>query len=261
MPNKLVAGNWKMFQTPSQAEVLAQQIKREILQKVKLSVIKDNHLYGVLVCPPYVCLERVRNIIKDTGIYLGAQDLHWESQGAYTGKISGDMLKDLGVSHVLIGHSEQRTYFHETDGNVNKKIKSALEHDLIPIVCVGETLEQRDSGKVKQTISSQVTRAFDKIPLDKAVKSIIAYEPCWAIGTGRSASVGQAQEVHQIIRELFSDLYGKDASIELSILYGGSVKPENAAALFGCKDIDGGLIGGASLKASQFVKIVEANLD
>ena len=249
---KLVAGNWKMFQTPSQAEKLSNEL---------LSVLKPSYRCDILICPPYVSLERVASIITGSSVQLGAQDLHWEKQGARTGKISGDMLADIGVSHVIVGHSEQRAYFHEDNVSVNKKIQAALACDLIAIVCVGESLEQREAGQVEEVISNQVKEAFKAIPEKSALKCVIAYEPLWAIGTGKTASPEQAQKAHAFIRELWGALYGEAKAALLPILYGGSVKGGNAAALFTCPDIDGALVGGASLHADEFKAIVEAAHD
>ena len=246
---KLIAGNWKMFQTPSQAEKLSKDL---------LSLFKSPRNCDILLCPPYVSLERVGSIITGSPIQLGAQDLHWEKQSARTGKISGDMLTDIGVSHVILGHSEQRAYFHEDNASVNKKLEAALACALIPIVCVGESLEQREGEQVEEVISTQIREAFKNIPAEGALKCVIAYEPLWAIGTGKTASPKQAQEVHAFIRKLLGALYSPSQAATLPILYGGSVKGENAAALFACADIDGALVGGASLKAAEFSAIVEA---
>ena len=238
-----------MFQTPSQAEKLSKEL---------LSVLEAAYNCDILICPPYVSLERVGSIITGSPIQLGAQDLHWEEQGPRTGKISADMLADIGISHVIIGHSEQRSYFHENSASINKKIQAALAHALIPIVCVGESLEQREGGQAEAVISNQIKEAFKSIPKEGAVKCIIAYEPVWAIGTGKTASPEQTQEIHAFIRKLWADLYESSQAAQLPILYGGSVKGANAAALFACPDIDGALVGGASLKVAEFGAIVEA---
>lgn len=212
----------------------------------------------LLVCPTYTSLSTVAEALKGTGVKVGAQDLHWEEQGAFTGKISWDMIKDAGADYVIIGHSEQRTYFHETDETVNKKTKTAIKGKLIPIICVGETLAQRDANQTLDIVSNQTRKAFDGIPKTDAATCVIAYEPVWAIGTGRNATPEQAQEVHAMIRKLISEMYDSSVADGMRILYGGSMKPENAKALLALTDIDGGLIGGASLKADSFLAIAGA---
>ena len=249
MRRKFVAGNWKMYKTPSEAETLAGDLK---------SAIGALNGAEMVVCPPYTALDRVNRVIQGSNIRLGAQDLHWEDQGAYTGKISHDMLKDVGVSHVIIGHSEQRTYFHETNETVNKKTVKALSSGLTPIVCVGETLEEREAGRMHDVVQSHVRGGYAGISKADALKTIIAYEPVWAIGTGKTATPEQAQEVHAFIRGLLKEMYDAEVAESLRILYGGSVKPDNAGELFSQPDIDGGLIGGAALKAPDFKAIVEA---
>ena len=240
-----------MFQTPSQTEKLS----HELISSLKFPCNCD-----VLVCPPYVSLERVASVISDSPIELGAQDLHWEGQGAWTGKISGDMLKDIGARYVIVGHSEQRSHFYENDESVNKKTKAALASGLVPIICIGESLEEREDGRLEEVIARQLKGAFHSIPKEGALGSILAYEPVWAIGTGKSASPEQAQEAHAFIRNFLPSLYpDQEASIKaIPILYGGSVKGANAGSLFACPDIDGALVGGASLKAQEFRAIVEA---
>ena len=251
---KFVAGNWKMFKTPSQSASLAGELREALTTDG--GGLTDR--VDVVVCPTYVALDRVCQSLKGSGIAVGAQDLHWEEQGAFTGKISHDMLSDLGVAYVIIGHSEQRTYFHETDETVNKKTIKALATGLAPIVCVGETLAEREAGKLKDVVKTQVAGAFAGIDAAGAAKCVIAYEPVWAIGTGKTATPEQAQEMHAFIRGLVKDLYGDAVADGQRLLYGGSVKPDNAAELFAQPDIDGGLIGGASLKAPDFTAIVRA---
>ncbi|MEQ9366616.1 MAG: triose-phosphate isomerase [Leptospirales bacterium] len=250
---KFVAGNWKMYKTPSEAAALTEELKQAIDSD-------SNAKVDVVVCPTYTALDRVNQALQGSGIHMGAQDLHWEDQGAFTGKISHDMLKDVGVAYVIIGHSEQRSYFHETDETVNKKTTKALSTGLLPIICVGETLEERESGKLKDVVRAQVTGAFTGVALADAAHCVIAYEPVWAIGTGKTASPEQAQEMHAFIRDLVKEIYGVGVSDPMRILYGGSVKPDNAAELFSQPDIDGGLIGGASLKAADFAAIVKAGV-
>lgn len=238
-----------MYKTPSQAEALAQELKTALGGFTRADLA---------ICPPYPALDRVRAVVAGTSLKLGAQDLHWEEQGAFTGKVSWDMLTDLGVEYAIIGHSEQRTYFHETNESVNKKTKKALEKNLLPIVCVGETLAEREAGKLFEVVESHVTGAYAGIDAASAARTVIAYEPVWAIGTGKTATPEQAQEMHVFIRGLVKKLYSESLANSLRILYGGSVKPDNAKDLFSRGDIDGGLIGGASLKAADFAAIAEA---
>ncbi len=238
-----------MNKTPSQSASLAAELSAAVGSVGEVDVV---------VCPTYTALDRVITALKDSSIEVGAQDLHWEDQGAFTGKISHDMLTDLGVKWVIIGHSEQRSYFHETNETVNKKTAKALTGGLLPIVCVGETLEERESGKLQDVVRAQVTGAFANISKEDARKCVIAYEPVWAIGTGKTATPDQAQEMHRFIRDLVQELYDADLAASMRILYGGSMKPGNAAELLGQPDIDGGLIGGASLKAGDFEGIVKA---
>ncbi|MCB1323839.1 MAG: triose-phosphate isomerase [Spirochaetales bacterium] len=249
MRTKFVAGNWKMYKTPSEAESLAKDLKERFSKPGRADIV---------VCPPFTALDRVSRVLSGTQLRLGAQDMHWEDQGAFTGKVSHDMLKDIGVQYVIIGHSEQRTYFHETNETVCKKTRKALETGLVPIVCVGETLEQREANKTEAIVQSHIEGAFQGLAKDLALGAIVAYEPVWAIGTGKTATPAQAQEVHAFIRDLVKKLYDADFSQQLRILYGGSVKPGNAAELFGLPDVDGGLIGGASLKGEDFAGIVAA---
>jgi triosephosphate isomerase len=247
MRKKLIAGNWKMNQTPSQAIILAGNLKK---------LVTGKEAAEILICPPYTALIPVRDVLKGSSIHLGAQDLHWEDQGAYTGKISADMLLDAGCTHVIIGHSEQRTYFHETDATVNRKLMKALASGLIPIVCIGETLEERDSGRAFEVVKKQIEGGF--AGLQDVGHTIIAYEPVWAIGTGRNATPAQAQEMHDFIRKAIASLFSPAAADRMRILYGGSMKPDNAAGLLAQPDIDGGLIGGASLNADSFYGIIQA---
>ncbi len=201
-------------------------------------------------------LHAVSEIIKGSTIKLGAQDVHWEAKGAFTGKVSCAMLKSVGVTYVIIGHSEQRTYFNETNETVNKKVKAVLAAELLPIICVGETLDERKSGKMDSVIESQTKGAFEGISASDALKCTIAYEPVWAIGTGETATPKQANEAHIFIRNLISKLYNDETAGGIRIQYGGSMKPDNAKSLLEQSDVDGGLIGGASLKISDFAGIV-----
>lgn len=245
MRKPFIAGNWKMNQSPSQAKKLAEDLK---------STIKAGSA-EVAVCPPYLSIPVTVELLSGSGISVGAQDLHWEDDGAYTGKISVSMIKDSGCEYVIIGHSEQRQYFHETDETVNKKISKAIAGGLKPIICIGETLEEREANKTIQVVDTQLKGALQGITVDASV--VIAYEPVWAIGTGKTATPDQAQEVHAHIRSQLKELVGAVAD-EIRILYGGSMKPDNAAELLARTDIDGGLIGGASLKADSFQGIIAA---
>jgi len=245
----LIAGNWKMNKTPTQAQQLADELK---------SALVDMNQADLLVCPPYVALDRVRGVLAGSNVQVGAQDLHWEDQGAFTGKVSAEMLRDIGVTHAIIGHSEQRQYFHESDETVNKKVHKALTSNLIPIICVGETLEEREGGQLETVVKRQTEGAFQGVSQGDAAKCVVAYEPVWAIGTGKTATPDQAQDMHKFIRGLLGDLYGTELAEKVQILYGGSMKPDNAGDLLSRPDIDGGLIGGASLKAGDFTAIAQA---
>jgi triosephosphate isomerase (TIM) len=244
---KFIAGNWKMNTTLDEAVSLAKAVV------AKVGSLTD---VDVALCPPYINLQAVAGVIKGSTIKLGAQDVHWEAKGAFTGKVSCAMLKSVGVTYVIIGHSEQRTYFHETNETVNKKIKAALAAGLLPIVCVGETLQERKSGKMESVVESHVRGAFAGISKEDAVKCTIAYEPVWAIGTGETATPEQANEAHGFIRKVLTAAYDADCSQKVRIQYGGSMKPDNAKALLSLSDVDGGLIGGAALKADDFAGIV-----
>jgi len=244
----ILAGNWKMNMTATQARELASKLVPLV------SAVKDR---DIVLGPPFTSIASVAEIIKGTNIGLSAQNLHWEDKGAFTGEISAEMLLDLGCRYVIIGHSERRQYFSETDDTVNKKVKQALKKGLLPILCVGETLAEREAGKLNEIISRQVTGGLKDISAGDMEKVVIAYEPVWAIGTGKTATPEQAQAVHAYIR---SRIAAGDAAVAaaLRILYGGSVKAANAAQLFDKPDIDGGLIGGASLVAEEFMAICRA---
>jgi triosephosphate isomerase len=244
----LIAGNWKMYKTSSEAmETAAQLVKR----------VADADAIDIMIAPPYTALESVAAVIKDSRVSLGAQDLFWETEGAYTGQISAEMLVAAGCRYVIIGHSERRQYFGETDETVNKKIKAALRVDLKPVVCVGETEAEREAGQTFSVLDKQVRMGLNKYFIDDLTSLVIAYEPVWAIGTGKTATEEQAQEAHQYIRSLVEELYGNTLSDSIRILYGGSVKPENITGLMARPDIDGALVGGASLDAESFSKIVK----
>jgi triosephosphate isomerase len=218
--------------------------------KIALADVEDKE---IVVCPTSVCLQAIADTLSDSAIAVGAQNIHWEDSGAYTGEISAPMIKSAGCTYVIIGHSERRQYFGETDETVNKKLLSALKHCLIPIVCVGETLEQREKNETFKVIERQISEGFKNLVIGNWSLVIIAYEPVWAIGTGKTATPEQAQEVHAFIRSLLP----KSIAQDVRILYGGSVKPDNTATLMAKPDIDGALVGGASLKAEDFVKIVK----
>ncbi|RKD29113.1 triose-phosphate isomerase [Thermohalobacter berrensis] len=246
MRRPFIAGNWKMNKTISEGLVLVKELK-EVAEKTDVEVA---------VCVPFIALKDIKEEIKDSKIKLGAQNMHWEESGAFTGEISPVMLKDIGVDYVIIGHSERRQYFNETDETVNKKIKSALKHEINPIVCVGETLEEREKGIEKDIVKNQVLKAFDGVEKDDVTKIVIAYEPIWAIGTGKTASSEDANEMCAFIRKTIEEKYGIDVSERVRIQYGGSVKPHNVTDIMNQADIDGALVGGASLKADAFTEIV-----
>ena len=245
----IIAGNWKMNKTASETKKFAEELKG-ILPKAKWC--------DVVVCVPFVNIPAAIRAFKDMRIAVGAEDLYFEKSGAYTGEVSADMLKDLGVKYVIIGHSERRQYFGETDMTVNKKVHAALEAGLHPIICVGESLEQREMGITMELIALQVKSAFAGVPAEKARKCVVAYEPVWAIGTGKTATAAQANEVCALIRATIADLYSKADADALTIQYGGSMNAKNAEELLDQPDVDGGLIGGASLKPEDFAAIVKA---
>ena len=245
----LIAGNWKMNKTISEALELANGIKRSCLDLTE-SV-------DIVLCPPFTALSEVAEVLTDSDIKLGAQDMHWQESGAYTGEISAVMLKDLGCSFVIIGHSERRQYFGETNEAVNKKIKAALKLDLSPIVCVGETLQERQKDKTFDVVRNHTEGALVDIDAKDMLKVTVAYEPVWAIGTGVNAKPEQAEVVQEFIRDLIEKRYNREVSETIRILYGGSIKPENFKDLIAQQDLDGGLVGGASLEIDSFVKIVK----
>ncbi|MEW6698387.1 MAG: triose-phosphate isomerase [Bacillota bacterium] len=243
----VIAGNWKMHKTVTEAVSFVQELK----QKTADSPVE------VVVCPPFTALAAVSEAIQGSNIRLGAQNMHWEKQGAFTGEISPVMLQELGVTYVVLGHSERRQYFGETDESVNKKTQAALEHGLIPIVCVGETLEQREAGTTEQVVASQTKGALAGLSAEQVAGLVIAYEPVWAIGTGKTASDEDARQVNAYIRQVVSDQFGTATAAAVRIQYGGSVKPGNARGLMSQPDIDGALVGGASLKVEDFAGIIE----
>ena len=242
----MAAGNWKMNKTPREAVEFVNHLR---------GLIKGSSS-EVVVGVPFVCIPGVAEAVKGSDIKVAAQNAHWEASGAYTGEVSCGMLKELGVDYVIIGHSERREYFGETNEMVNKKARAILDAGVLPIICCGETLTQREQGVTKEHVRYQIKVALLGITAQEASRLVIAYEPIWAIGTGKTATVEQAQEVCGMIRELLAELYGKDVAERTRILYGGSVNAGNAKALFDMPDIDGGLVGGASLKPDAFEKIV-----
>ncbi len=246
MRKKVIAGNWKMNHNPEEAK----KYLAEFIPMVKDATSE------VVLCVPYLDLKCMVKHAKGSNVHIGAQNMHWEEKGAYTGEISGSMLQSIGVEYVIIGHSERRQYFAETDETVNKKIKSAFVSNLKPIVCVGETLEQREAGKTKEVITAQTRCALEGLTEEQVANTIIAYEPIWAIGTGKTATSEDANNSIKEIREEICKIYGQKVSERVIIQYGGSVKPSNAKELFNTSDIDGALVGGASLKPEDFAGIV-----
>ena len=246
MRRKVIAGNWKMNMLPNET----------ISMITELTPLVKNTENEVILCVPYTDLFYAILTAQGTNIKIGAQNMHFEEKGAFTGEVSGKMLKSIGVEYVIIGHSERRQYFAETDETVNKKIKAAFLNDLKPIVCVGETLEQREAGNAFDVITSQTQKALDGLSDEQVQNTIIAYEPIWAIGTGKTATNEDANEAIKKIREKICQIYGQNVSERVIIQYGGSMKPNNAKELLEMSDIDGGLIGGASLKAEDFASIV-----
>ena len=236
-----------MYKTVSEAVELVESLKREI---------QDEDEIEVVVCPPFTAIAKVVEALKGSNIRCGAQNLFWEEEGAYTGEISPKMLKDLGCSYCIIGHSERRTYFGETNDMVNKRVKVALKYGITPIMCVGERLEERDAGKTFDVVTAHVKGGFKGLTKEQVLRTVIAYEPVWAIGTGRNATPEQAQEVHKYIRELLKTSYGEEISASVRIQYGGSVKPDNIRSIIKEEDVDGALVGGASLKSGDFVEII-----
>ena len=249
MRRKVIAGNWKMNMLPNEAIEFIQSLE----QKVKGTE------HEVVLCVPYTDIFYSVMSAQETNIKIGAQNMHWEEKGAYTGEVSAEMLKSVGVEYVIIGHSERRQYFAETDETVNKKLKKALSVGLKPIVCVGETLEQREQGITMQVITSQTEKALEGLEQNDIEKVIIAYEPIWAIGTGKTATKEDANDAVKQIREKIAEKYGQNTANGVIIQYGGSVKASNAKELFEMSDIDGGLVGGASLKVDEFSNIVNYN--
>ena len=246
MRKPIIAGNWKMNMTPADAETLVSAL---------IPLVKDAKS-DVVVCPPYVDLSVVSRLVKGTNIHLGAQNIHWAAKGAFTGEVSADMLKAFGVEYAIIGHSERRQYFGETDEGVNARAKAALAAGITPIICVGETLEQRESGVTAAFVSSQAKAALAGMSEEDVKSLVIAYEPIWAIGTGKTATADDANATIGVIRRAVAEAFSQAVADEVRIQYGGSMNPKNASELMAMPEIDGGLIGGASLKAEDFSKVV-----
>lgn len=248
MRKPLIAGNWKMNTTLRSAVQLAQGIHREVRE------VED---VEILVCPPAIYLLDVIDSLADSNIKVGAQNLHWEDSGAFTGEVSGAMLKDVGCTYVIVGHSERRNIFGESNEVVSKKVRAALRSDLMPILCVGELLEDRERGATESVVRDQLLAVTEKLTDDEMSRVVIAYEPVWAIGTGRTATPEQANEVHKFIRKRIENKFGHSLARDIRIIYGGSVRPDNIKALMAAPDIDGVLVGGASLNVEHFSKIVK----
>jgi len=248
MRRPLIAGNWKMFKTLREAVSLVEEIRGELA--------KSPAKADALVAPPFTALHAVAQFLRGSGIAIAGQNMHWEKEGAFTGEVSPLMLTDLGVSHVILGHSERRQLFGESDEGVGRKARAAFDHGLVPIVCVGETLAERESDRTLEVVERQLERGLRQLTPDEASRAVVAYEPVWAIGTGKTATPAQAQDVHAFIRRRVSISHGEPVAAAIRILYGGSVKPDNIASLMAESDLDGALVGGACLKADSFLKIV-----
>ncbi len=251
----IIAGNWKMNKNSAEGVALVEDLKKLCSACCCCCGEAD-----VVVCPPFTTIAAVAEAVKGTGIKVGAQNIHWADNGAFTGEISGDMLKNAGVEYVIIGHSERRQYFGETDATVNARLKAALKYDLIPIVCVGELLDERENGKTEAVLTTQIRGGFDGITAAEMEKIVVAYEPVWAIGTGKTATPEIAEAAHAHIRQELAAMFGSEVAEKVRIQYGGSMKSSNARELVAQKDIDGGLIGGAALKADEFYALIREAL-
>jgi triosephosphate isomerase len=248
MIRPIIAGNWKMHKTVEESVNFAHQLRKKLSEPVDGDVI---------IAPPFTALFPVAEALKGASIHLSAQNLHWEEEGAYTGEISAGMLVGIGCEYVIIGHSERRILFNENSNEINRKIKTALKFNLGPIFCVGETLSERESGQTFSVIKRQIEEGLFNLSSGDTRSIVLAYEPVWAIGTGKTATPGQAEEVHRFIRDTMTEIYGKDTSSNTAILYGGSVNPDNISDLINQPDIGGALVGGASLDVERFIKIVK----
>jgi triosephosphate isomerase len=247
MRTPLIAGNWKMFKTVSEAVVFAKELKR---------AVKDVIGVEIVVSPAFPAIHPVAEALRNTNVGVAAQDLYWENEGAFTGEVSAPMLKDAGAEYVIVGHSERRRLFAETDTDVNRKLKASITAGLTPIVCVGETLEERERNETLSVLDRQIAIGLGDSSAENIAELVVAYEPVWAIGTGRNATAAQAQEAHQHIRRRLAERFGVEAANRCHVLYGGSVKPDNIGELIGQADVDGALVGGASLELQGFVEIV-----
>lgn len=245
MRKPIIAGNWKMNKTIAEAVEFVNEVKDKV----------NNDKVEAVICAPFLALKDLKEATKGSNIKIGAQNMHFEESGAFTGEVSPAMLKEIGIDYVVIGHSERRQYFNETDETVNKKVLKALEHGIDPILCCGETLEQRENGETKSVCKVQIEKALENVTKEDLVKVVIAYEPIWAIGTGKTATAEDANDVIAYIREVVASLYGELAN-EVRIQYGGSVKPSNVTEIMNQSDIDGALVGGASLAANDYVELV-----
>jgi triosephosphate isomerase len=248
MRKKVIAANWKMFKTPDETFAFIQVFLREV---------SGHNRDEIVLCPPFVDIPTAVQAARHSNVQIGAQNMYWEKEGAFTGEISGKMIQAAGCTHVIIGHSERRHYFGETDDTVNRKLLAALDAGLVPIVCVGEVLQEREAGLTEEVLRRQITGAFRTVSGDKAGPIIVAYEPMWAIGTGKTATPAIAADAHRVIRAEAAKAFGQTAADNLRILYGGSVKPDNAKALMSQSEIDGALVGGASLDPKSFTSIVK----
>jgi len=246
----IIAGNWKMYKTIAAAIELANGLKRELYE------IEPEEI-DIVICPVFTALSEVAEVIAESNIQLGAQDAYWQDEGAFTGEVSVPMVKDAGCSFVIVGHSERRQFFAETNDTVNKKMQAVLKHGLTPIVCVGESLSEREAGETFKVLEDHVRGSLKEISQSDAARTILAYEPVWAIGTGKTATSQQAQEAQSFIRGILASMFGKETAQQMRIQYGGSVKPENAGELIAQPDVDGALVGGASLKIDSFSQIIK----
>lgn len=249
MRKPIIAGNWKMYKTAAEAKSFAEEVK---------SLVPDALVVDSVICAPALFLEQLVQTVQGSDVQIGAQTMHFEESGAFTGEISPKALKDIGVEYVIIGHSERREMFNETDETVNKKVLTAFKFGMTPIICCGETLEQRESGETNRFVASQITKALQGLTAEQAGEAVIAYEPIWAIGTGKSSTAEEANEVCAYIRQTVVEQFSQEAADSLRIQYGGSVKPNNISEFIAQPDIDGALVGGASLEPSSFLQLLEA---
>ncbi len=248
MRNPVIAGNWKMYKTAEEAAFFVREF---------LPLVGDAGGVEIVLAPPFPSLATVASLTRGTGVGVASQNVHFAEEGAYTGEVSARMARDAGAAYAIVGHSERRHYFAENDEFVNRKVRAALAEGIVPILCIGETLAERESGKTIEVVERQIRAGLAEVPATAAGRILVAYEPVWAIGTGKTATPDQAQEVHAFLRDTLKNIWGDEAGNSVRLLYGGSVKPENIAELMGREDIDGALVGGASLAARSFAKIVK----